>query len=392
MAYLCETMLNMIQFTKGCTEPAAIAINAANVGKYLKDADKIELEIDKMTFKNAYRAGIPNAGDNIGVAFSAAYGYLIADPKYALEIFDGLNNDIIEKAKVLKEKIDIKIINTNDMLIKTKAYKKKETAYALTVHSHENIVEVYAQNELKIKKDIKKQKESEFGEELFDVSRWKQFAEEMYNCADLRNKMQEALNINIQASSLAKKYGDDSVFRAVYARMKGDKIRVASCAGSGNKGLTALINVYEYAQKIGADKENTLKAALLSCFVTSIITSRFGFISSICGVVHAASVGAMAGILFLKDKINLFNGAFKNFISANSGIICDGAKKSCAMKATSASFSMKKSIELAKNGVEMDYCDGLLGKTFYDTIKNIEQYKNVFGMFDMKTINILRGK
>lgn len=392
MSSLCDTMQNMIQFTKGCTEPVAIAINAAHVGKYIKNADKIEIEIDKMTFKNAYRAGIPNSDNNIGVAFSAAFGYLIAQPEYGFEIFDALNGEIIEKAKQMKDSIEIKIIDTNDMFIKTKAYKEKNEAYALTLHSHENIAEVSLNGEFKIKKDTEKQEFSEFSQEYYDVSKWNGFVEEMYNCGTLRSKIKEAIETNVEASNLSFEYGEESIFRAVYARMKGDKIRVASCAGSGNKGLTSLISIFEHAKAVGADEEKTLKAGLLSCFVTSLITTRFGFISSICGVVHAAAVGALAGILYLEDEPDLFNAAFKNFISANSGVICDGAKKSCSMKAAGAIENVYQSIEFAQNGIEMDYCDGLLGEKFYDTIKNLERYKNVFGMFDMKTIEILRGK
>ncbi len=392
MSFLCETMQNMIQFTKGCTEPVAIALNASRVGQYIKDADKIELEIDKMTFKNAYRAGIPNSDDNIGVAMSAAYGYLIANPKLNFEIFDALDNSIIEKAKQMKDSIEIKIIDKNYMFIKTKITKNNKTSYAVTVHSHENISEVFIDGEFKVKKDVKNQEGLRFEKEYFDISKWNNFVNEMYNCKPLLEKLKEALETNIEASKKSSAYGEDSVFRAVYARMKGDKIRVASCAGSGNKGLASFISVYEYTKKRSANKEQIAKSALLSCFVTSIITSRFGFVSSICGLVHAAAVGAIAGILYFEGKLDLFNAAFKNYISANSGVICDGAKKSCSMKAANAVSSLHKSIEFAKNGVEMDYCDGLLGETFYDTIENLEKYKNVFGMFDMKTIEILKGK
>ncbi len=391
MFYLCKTMEKMIQFTKGCTEPAAIALNAAYVGKYLKRADKIVLDIDKMTFKNAYRAGIPNSQDNIGVTFALLFGYLIANPKNELEIFDDLNKDIIKQAKKIYDIVKINVIDKNDMFIKTTAYKGNDKALAVTEHSHTNIVFASLNNDIKINKEISREQSVCFEPEYYDVNRWPDYIEEMYKDDKLRNKMEEAIRTNIIASEHSL-YDEDSVFSSVFARMKGDKIRVASCAGSGNKGLAAIIAPFEYAQATKAGKEKTIKAALLSCFVTSLITSRLGFISSVCGVIHAAGSGILASFLYLDDNLSMFEKAFNNYIVANSGVICDGAKKSCAMKAAKAVEDAYLSIEFVKRGVTMDYKDGMLGQTFYDTVINLEKYKEAFGMFDMRTIEILRGK
>ncbi len=391
MFYLCQTMEKMIQFTKGCTEPAAIALNASYTGKYLKDADQIVLDIDKMTFKNAYRAGIPNAKDNIGVSFAVLFGYLIANPDNELEIFDELDDEIIEKAKMLKGKITINVLDKNDMFIKTTAYAKDIKATAITEHSHTNIVFVALNDTIKLNREISKEHSICFDSEYYDVERWNEYIDKMYENETLRNKIEKAIATNIIASEKSA-YDEDPVFSTVFARMKGDKIRVASCAGSGNKGLTSILAPLEHAQAMKANKDKTTKAILLSCFVTSLITSRLGFISSVCGVIHAAGVGVLAAILYLEDRLDIFEDAFKNYIVANSGVICDGAKKSCAMKAAKAVESAYLSIEFTKRGVTMDYRDGMLGKTFYNTIVNLEKYKEAFGMLDMRTIEILRNK
>lgn len=391
MFYLCKTMEKMIQFTQGCTEPAAIALNAAYTGKYLQNAEKLSLEIDKMTFKNAYRAGIPNSKDNIGVTFALLYGYLIANTENELEIFDKLNDEIIHKARQLYDIVEINVVDKNDMFIKTTAYKGSDKAVAVTEHSHTNIVCVSLNNDIKINKEISKEQSVCFEKEFYDVDKWPEYVDRMYQDSSLRQKMEEAIKTNILASEKSL-YDEDSVFSSVYARMKGDRIRVASCAGSGNKGLTAMIAPLEYAQANNAEKEKTTKAVLLSCFVTSLITSRLGFISSVCGAIHAAGVGVLAAILYIDDNLSLFEKAFNNYIVTNGGVICDGAKRSCAIKAANAVESAYLSIEFAKRGAVVDYKDGMLGDTFYKTIKNLEKYKEAFGMFDMRTIEILREK
>ena len=392
MFSLCERMNSMIQFTKGCTEPAAIALNAAYVGKYFPSADRIVLDIDKMTFKNAYRAGIPNSQNNIGVEFAVLFGYLIAKPQKELEIFDELNAEIIDKAKKFYKNVQINVLDKNDMFIKTTAYFKEKKASAITTNSHTNVVEVIADGDVKLKKQVYKEQAVFFDSEYYDTEKWNEFVTEMYEDKKLRAKMEEAIKTNMEALKKSAGYNENSVFSSVFARMKGDKIRVASCAGSGNKGLVALIAPFEYGQKINAEEEKIVKAALLSCFVTSLITSRLGFISSVCGVVHAAGSGVLAARLYLDDKLGMFNDAFKNYIVANSGVICDGAKKSCAMKAANAVESAIFSIKFAEKGVTMDYKDGMLGETFYETVKNLEKYKGAFGMLDMRTIEILRSK
>ncbi len=395
MAGLSEKVRKMIQFTKGCTEPAAIAFTAAHVGSYIKNAKRIHLKIDKMTFKNAYRAGIPNASDNIGVIFSVLYGYLIADPSKELEIFDGLDDAIIKKAQKMHNIVSIDIVDSEKLYIEIFAEDANaHSANVITRISHTFVSEIKVDDKIVLSKDLNSNELITFEDELYNTDNFVQLVDDLYNDPSLRTLIKEALHTNLEASMLSKQYNEQNpIFSSVFARMKGDKIRVASCAGSGNKGLVALITPFKYADSINIEDEETiLKAELLSCLVTSLITSKLGFVSPLCGVVHAANVGALAAILYLQNKMELFEGAFVNYISAVSGVICDGAKKSCAMKASGGLDVVYQSIAFAEEGISMDYKDGLLGKTFLETINNLELYKSVFSMCDLKTINILKEK
>jgi L-cysteine desulfidase len=116
--------------------------------------------------------------------------------------------------------------------------------------------------------------------------------------------------------------------------MHGDTIPVMSVSGSGNKGLISIIPPAQYGAGKGASQEEVEKSVLLSTLVTMLITYKFGSVSSICGGVYGAGPGAMAGLLYLDKSLDCFFDAFRNYISSICGIFCDGAKGSCALKAT----------------------------------------------------------
>ncbi len=387
---LADKLISMIEFTRGCTEPASIALNAAWAGAYIKNAFTFHLTIDRMTYKNAYRAGIPNAGENIGVENAFLFGYLIAKPALGLEIFTELNDSIIERVAPFKERLDVEVIDSPDLFIHTTAIGDEGKAEVLTTNSHTNIAEVVVNGRHIVKNTMDELLDVNFEEELYEPQLWEQLIDELYENNALRDRINEALQTNRQALSFAYNNSDDPIHAVVLARMRGDNIRIASCAGSGNKGLVALLAPLLYGRS--SNQERLTKALILSCLVTSLITSKLGFVSSFCGVFHAAAVGAMAAILYLSGELTLFERAFYNYIEAIGGALCDGAKKGCAMKATAAVSTALLSMDLARSGSSVDYRDGYLAKNFLQTIKNLENYRRAFGVIDNETIKILKEK
>ena len=397
MEELSKRLAKMIEFSLGCTEPAAVAYNTAHLAKYIKNANSISVEIDRMTFKNAFAAGIPNSKGLTGAKNAALLGYLIADTSKGLEIFEMLTEEILDRFKKSNIEINIELSERKELYILSTA-KDSDGNYAevLTRKTHTGITEVKYNGEFIFKKKAKKlDDEIEFEDELFDSTRWEEIVEYLYKDEELKGRVKRALDVNLNAIEYGKKYLEPQVnpaFGAIYARMGGDNIEISSCAGSGNKGIVAIGAVSYLARKMDKSEEKTIKAVILSCLITSLITSKFGFVSSECGVVHAAGVGLMAAILYLDNRLNLFYDSYKNYIEGVGGVFCDGAKRGCSMKGYTASEMALKSIALAKNSTTAPNTDGFLGKDFRETIYNLLQYDPYFKLFDRETIDILQRK
>ncbi|WP_035587863.1 L-serine ammonia-lyase, iron-sulfur-dependent, subunit alpha [Hippea jasoniae] len=391
-----EKFLSMIEFSLGCTEPSAIAYNTSFVGKYLPDATTLKIEIDKMTFKNAFAVGIPNSNGLHGTKNAAIFGFLIANPDLKLEIFKGLNNEIREKFNSCHLKVDIKISDKKYLYIHTTAKNKKGDAVeVITKKTHTGITALKKNSEYIIKKENEKIEEIEFEKKLYKPKEWLKIVDELYSIEGVRKKVKKAIDTNIKAAEFAKRYTKDEnslVFGAVYARMGGDNIEVASCAGSGNKGLTAIIPAVNFAKQINADNEQTTKAVILSCLITSLITAKFGFVSSTCGTIHAAGVGVLGAVLYLQNRFDRFFDAFKIYAEGSYGVFCDGAKKGCAAKAILAQTEAFNAINFALSNIKIEPTDGFLGESFEDTLSNFAQYDAYFKLFDRETIDILQKK
>ncbi len=397
MEELSKRLKKMIEFSLGCTEPAAIAYNTAHIPKYLENVKKIQLEIDRMTFKNAFAAGIPNSKGLTGTKNAALLGYYIGDTSRSLEIFTMIDDNVLKKLSESEIEVEITLSERKELYIHSRAFDEKgNNVEVVTRKTHTGIVEIKENEKYIFKKKAKRaEEEIEFEDSLFDVGIWRRMVDDLYKDEELRDKVKKAIEINLKAIEYSKKYLEPKInpaYGAIYARMGGDSVEIASCAGSGNKGIVAIGSLSHIAKENGFNDEKIEKAVMLSCLITSLITSKFGFVSSECGVVHAAGVGVIAGLLYLEDKLELFYDAFKNYVEATGGVFCDGAKKGCAMKGYVASDMALKSIELAKRSLTAPNTDGFLGKGFKETIYNLLQYDPYFKLFDRETIDILERK
>ncbi len=156
------------------------------------------------------------------------------------------------------------------------------------------------------------------------------------------------------------------------ARMGGSRLPAMAAMGDGNQGITAMVPVGLAAAHYGADEEQTLRALALSCLMTFYVKSRIGRASAFCLCAIAASAGAAAGIGFLKGLNDAqIRGAVKNVIAPLAGMLCDGAKNSCALKMTIAASAALTGVQLAESGLEVGYYDGVADDTLEDTVDAI---------------------
>jgi L-cysteine desulfidase len=401
MSQLSQKILNALEFTSGCTEPAAIAYAAAWVGSVFPgNPDALLVELDHRTYKNAFAAGIPNGEGHTGAEMATILGFLIGDPVKKLSIFLDLTPGKLEEGKRLMGEgiVKVDVQTRKDLHIHITAENNRDTASALIQNSHTALQSVTLNSKQIFSGENDRIDASflTFQESDYNWENWENMVDEAVKDLVLRQTLEKGIQCNSEAADYGKLHldsgEDDLVSGAIFSRMTGDPIMVMSCAGSGNKGLTSIVPVLAMAKRIDANSERRLKAVTLSALVTSLVTARFGAVSSTCGVLYAAGAGLVASFLFLKDRLELFPAAYRNYISAVAGAFCDGAKGSCAMRGTSAVQNALKSVQFAVLGFQMKDKDGFLGCSFLETLDNLLLYNPSLSEFDNHTIGILREK
>jgi L-cysteine desulfidase len=404
MPPLKNIILKSLEITSGCTEPAAIAFCASFTGKYLQEASiNFTLAIDQRTYKNAFAAGIPSGGERRGSEWALLLGFVMACPENRLSIFAGLTPDALAKADQLHaaQLITVELIDTEGLLIDITAVGKSNTVQARIQggHTRVNLLKLN-DKELPLDQETISQEPVEpFGDELFEPANWPPVIDKLYDDSELQQTIRQGIAYNMAAALHGKKYVhaeggslENLVMGAIYARMNGDPIPVMSCAGSGNKGLTCMVPIVSWARERTMGEEKEIRAVLMSVLLTNLITSRFGEVSSVCGAQYAAGAGVIGGILYLQDRLDLFNGAYNNFVSAIGGGFCDGAKGSCSMRGNVAVSAAFNAITHAQSGFTVSSRDGFLGNNFHETLDHLARYNPLVARFELETIKILQNK
>jgi L-cysteine desulfidase len=404
MHELKDTILASLEVTSGCTEPAAIAFCASFAGKYLNQPPtSFSLAIDQRTYKNAFAAGIPGAGERRGSEWALLLGFVMACPENRLSIFAGLDRNALKRADRLhrSDLISVELIDTEGLLIHVTATGSTDTVEARIRGGHTRVDLLRRNNEaLPLKTErLNPQSKKTFADELFEPDNWPAIIDELYHDQKLQQTIRQGIACNMAAALHGKKYvhanggGLESlVMGAIYARMNGDPIPVMSCAGSGNKGITCMVPVVAWARERTLGEEKEIRAVLMSVLLTNLITSRFGEVSSVCGAQYAAGAGVIGGILYLQERLDLFDGAYNNFVSAIGGGFCDGAKGSCSMRGNVAVSAAFNAINHARAGFTVSSRDGFLGSSFRETLDHLARYNPLVARFELETIKILQDK
>lgn len=400
-----QTILNSLEVTSGCTEPAAIAFCASLAGKHLgEDPQSLHLKIDQRTYKNAFGAGIPNAGELRGSEWAMLFGLIMGCPEKRLSIFSGLNAETINRARELRKRdlITTELLDLETLFIGITATGTHHTVEAAIQTSHTHVARLIVDGRVIMDDNAPEatapSKTSEFDISTYLPEKWSGLVENLFADETLRSTVRKGIDYNMAAAEYGRKYirggegVDTLVMGAIYARMNGDSIPVMSCAGSGNKGLTCMIPVVVHVRNNQLGETQELKGVMVSILLTVLITSRFGEVSSVCGAQYAAGAGIIGGLLYLKNRLDLFSGAYNNFISAIGGGFCDGAKGSCSMRGNVAVSTALTSINHAENGFIVSGRDGFLGDTFKETLDHLTRYNPLVARFERETIDILRNK
>lgn len=387
----------------GCTEPIAVAYASALAREALGCLpDTVEITVSGNILKNVKSVVVPSTGGLKGVASAAAAGIAAGDAGKKLEVLGGITPNDHEKIKSFSQSARFKVVPSDSGCvfdIGVKVSRGGDSAYARIVGHHTNVVELSRNGEKIICKDaVGEPDEGLTDRSVLTVRGIIEFADAC-DIGDIEEIISRQLEYNgaIAQEGLTNDYGarigkvllasfgkDDvhNVARATAAagsdaRMNGCSLPVVIVSGSGNQGMTASLPVKVYAEHSGAPREKLLRAVALSDLITVHLKTGIGRLSAYCGAVSAGA-GAGAGVAYLDG------GGFEeiahtvvNALAITSGLICDGAKSSCAAKIASAVDAGLLGYEMYKRGSQFYGGDGILLNGVENTIENVSDLARI---------------
>lgn len=381
----------------GCTEPIALAYAAAKAREVLGEIpDEVMVEASGSIIKNVKSVIVPNTNHLKGIPAAAAAGIIAGRAEKELEVIAQVSKEQIQQMKDFLQSTKITVEHVdNGITFEIGVTLKKGESYSKVriANYHTNIVHI--EKDHKVLLDIPVEGESEEGltdRTLLDMSDIWDFVNTVevddirevigrqieYNTAIAEEGLRGDYGANI-GSVLLDTYGDADVkVRAKAkaaagsdARMNGCELPVIINAGSGNQGMTCSLPVLEYAKELGADEDKTYRALALSNLVALHQKTGIGRLSAYCGAVSAGAA-AGAGIAYLcgggyEEVIH----TVVNALAIVSGMVCDGAKASCAAKIAESVDAGILGYNMYLRGQQFYAGDGLVTRGVEATIHNI---------------------
>lgn len=381
----------------GCTEPIAIAYAAARARDTLgRMPERVVVEASRNIIKNVKSVVVPNTGDLKGLAASAAAGIVAGRAEKVLEVLAEVTPEEQRQIKDFLETKEIRVTESDSDLVfdlTVSVTAGSSTASVRISHYHTNIVRIVKDGEdLYLNQDCDEVEVNNLTDRSFmNVRDILEFAESVelddveqllqqqidYNMAIAEEGMEHNWGANI-GKVLLGTWDDDVKVRAKAlaaagsdARMSGCDLPVVIASGSGNQGITASVPVIVYARELGSDKDSLLRALVVSNLVTIHQKTGIGRLSAYCGAV-SAGCGAGAGIAWLHGgRFDEIAHTIVNALATVSGIICDGAKPSCAAKIASSVDAGILGYYMYEQGQQFYGGDGIVTKGVENTISNI---------------------
>ena len=379
----------------GCTEPIAIAYGAAKAREILGTMpEAMTVWCSGNIIKNVKAVIVPTTGDMKGIETSAILGAVGGNAEKKLEVLTDITDEDLKRTReLLKKKIChvelLEGVSNLQIIVEEKA--GEDTALVEIAFSHTNIVRIEKNGKTIFAKECKASVATETDRSLLNLRSIYEFAcsvemEEVqtlleqqlaYNMSIAREGLTKNYGANV-GSTILKRYGNDvrNGARALPAagsdaRMNGCELPVVINSGSGNQGMTCSLPVIIYAQELKVSKEKMFRALALSNLVAIHEKSGIGTLSAYCGAVSAAT-GAGAGIAYLYDEdYQAVIHTIVNTLANVSGIVCDGAKASCAAKIASSVDAAILGYYMYKNGQEFKSGDGLVMENVEATIQSV---------------------
>ena len=402
----------------GCTEPIVVAYCAAWARQALDcAAEQVKVHASANIIKNVKSVVVPNTGGQRGIAAAAAAGIVSGRTDAELQVLAELSEAQVGEIAALLERIPFTVDRSdNDYIfdIQVELTGGGHTSFAQISGFHTNLIRLERDGEVLRHVDYVEQGDAHATDRsLLNVEQIVNFADCVdiddvrevigrqiaYNRAIAEDGLRGDYGANI-GSILLKSYGNSVHNRAkAYAaagsdaRMNGCELPVVINSGSGNQGLTASLPVIVYAEELKVSEEQLYRALVISNLVTIHLKTGIGRLSAYCGAT-SAGCGAGAGITYLYGgRYREIAHTIVNAIAIDSGMICDGAKASCAAKIASAVEAGLLGMQMQMHDSQFYGGDGIVEKGVENTIRNVGTLASV-GMreTDRTIIHIMTGE
>jgi L-cysteine desulfidase len=379
----------------GCTEPSAVALAVAKARELLGEIpDKIELKLSANILKNSMGVGIPGTG-MVGLPIAIAMGILVGKSEYGLEVLKDIRPEIVEEGKRIIDTncISVSLLDSIAEKLYIEVDVKKDKNSARVIISKEHIRFSHLEQNGKILLHLEDENATVTEPNTLDLSFNKVCDFALESPLEEIAFIKDASELNKAAATESMKgyYGHslsytfangqlgNNVFTkmlsvtaaACDARMGGAMFPVMSNSGSGNQGIAATLPVTVFAEELGKSDEELIRALMLSHLMAIYIKQSLGRLSGLCGAV-VATTGAACGITYLMGGSRTqMSYAIKNMIGNITGIICDGAKPSCALKVSNGVSTATLSALMAVDNKVLSSLEGITDEDVDKTIMNL---------------------
>ena len=391
-----QIMKEELKPAMGCTEPIAIAYAAAKARETLGVLpERLLLEVSGNIIKNVKSVVVPHTGGLRGIPAAAAAGTVAGDANAELEVLANVTADEIRAmSEYLKAAaIEVRHADTGRIFdIRITAFSGGDRATVRIVDYHTNIVLITRNDAILLERELTDKSDDRLTDRTcLSVEGIVDFADTV-ELDDVRDVLERqiAYNMAIAEEGLRGNYGANigkTVLRGREydinykmrawaaagsdARMNGCELPVVINSGSGNQGITASVPVIVFARENGKTHEELLRALCVSNLITTHLKTGIGRLSAYCGAV-SAGVGAGAGIAYLKGgRFEMIAHTVVNAVAVTSGIICDGAKASCAAKIAAAVDAGLLGLAMYEDGNQFFGGDGIVKKGVENTIETV---------------------
>ncbi len=401
----------------GCTGPTAYALAAACCRPYLTAAsEQIRIYVSPAFLKIGFGVATPGTS-RPGIPIAVALGLIGGDHKLGLQVLEPATAEDMRAADKLVDSGIIQVLcdwEKKGVYVRAEVETKNETVLAVVEHTHDGISLIQVNGKTIYEKTIATGEGESNQERFMTIDEIFSYVENA-PLKDIRFLLDGwKMNMALAQAALEQPFGlasgraylkeywkargvpedlfdrpmdylpDNAVERskilvaaASDGRMGGCRLPAMAAMGDGNQGLTGTIPIGVAAQFLGADEETTCRALAMSCLMLFFVKMNIGRAAAFCLCAIAASAGVAAGLSYLRGMPReLICGAVKNVISPLAGMLCDGAKNGCALKMAVAVSTAMSACDLAQDGVQMGFYDGMCDNTLEETVACITSVAN----------------